>query len=481
MTHIRIRFTSPSPTGGKQIHESIQIKTSEGFLPLAETAQSTATGEVEPAVGKRAARSMKDADEQVEAQGEVSRRSLLQDGPSAEGLGVFSNVVTEVKEEKYEVQENTLYQSSDGTSRREHSDNAEIFLPRREMASFKAQLDAFKTKLEEEVIERFKIEDELKSEKEIYEFETRSLHERIEELVKSLLEKNLKLETLENWIEEYKKEQESARQENECLQSVLAKSKVEISKLRSQVIAANDQTEEFMGEVESLRERAKQNALEKDRMKKRLRDEIEENGKEIRGLKDSLEEKERINEEKDKKIQSLGKDASLYKEQVEELREELTKASNRSNADQESLKILRDSSKSEQLLELSNELNDVYREYLETQSKVSVLTDALNSAQREIEDARNCEEKHSLELQNFKEKYAELKDLSTALREENRHLKNTSQKRSKDSRETKKKFLILETEVMWLREALNIVGISKPDTLKGVPNVDQIDTRGTLS
>ena len=466
MPHIKIRITSPSPQAGQKLQEVLQIKTPEGFLSLTETGETFSTPRDGTVVADTTSKFPEASDGQQTDATEPNQEQ------------VCSSSVTEVREEAWEVKQNSTEETTqlDGDASDAGQPKGEFLVPRRELASFKLQLDAFKAKLEEEVIERFKLEDELKSERGVHEFESRVLREQLEEMSKCIMEKSQTIESLENALDEDRRQGESLRLEVETLEDAVTRGRAEANRLRSDVIAANDQAEEMTREIGSLRKKAENDASEKESIKKRFRVEIEDNSSDLRDMRNSFEKEKKLNEEKENTIRSLKKDIRSYQEQVEELQKELNTASDEVNSHQETGKSAQHARKSEELIAMSSELNEVYREHVETQSRMTVLAVTLNSAQREIQDARHTEAKHSFELQNYKERFNEMKDLSTALKEENRHLKNTLQRKSRDSRDMKKKYLILETEVMWLREALNIVEMSKPEPFKGGVILEQVNS-----
>lgn len=482
MTHITIRLSSP-PAGSKNIREIIRIKTPEKMLSL----DDKTLVEAEEDNLKRADTCFNGAKEQVTVCGS-SQDLLARDSlhTRAEEKYVYTNcntgkedpkclislvntdidhgrgetVVTNGKKTGLHLQGNSCSQTScDSCGRPIARDEleSELYITRKDLATVQNQLETFKSRLEEELIERFKLEEELKSEAEVHECEMKVLREKIESLEEIECEKTKRVEELEKMLLVYKEEYEKCLADVEELRTFVGKYQSDVCKLRAQANLASDQAVEAINEMEVLTKKTEKSEHEKERVRKQLKSEMEGCWKEVRELRTALENWEKLDAERKSRIQTLENEVASYKDQVNELREQLTECSNERSEGGSKM----DHNKSEHLLMLCHELNEIFREHLNSQGKFSELSFVLTATQKELEEARNRSQQQNLALEEFKQKYNDLHDNMLALGEENRHLRNSLEQKCADFRDIRRKFLVSETEVSWLKEALNIVDNAK--------------------
>ncbi|XP_078382026.1 uncharacterized protein LOC144664703 [Oculina patagonica] len=490
MTHITIRLASP-PAGSKNIREIIRIKTPEKLLPISEASGSFIV-ETEDRNLSMDETCFEDKMKQMvngNSQGLPPFEGLHS---SAEGNGPIYVDTCETRKEdsnRFTPRINTENGSkingtavhdgetelncqgksqtqcdSCGRPIEREGFESELYITRKDLASVQNQLVTFKARLEEELIERFKLEEELRSEAESHQSELRTLKEKIECLEENECEKSRRVEELENMIAVYKEEHEKSCEEVEILRNFVGKYQSELCKLRAEAHNASDQAVEAMNEMELLTKKMEKSEQEKDKIKKQLQSEMEEYWREVRELRSALENWERLDVERKTRIQTLENEVASYKGLVDELREELTECSNKTT-NQENNNSKMDPAKSEHLLMLCHELNEIFREHLSSQGKFSELSFVLAATQKELEEARNRSQSQNLALQEFKRNYNDLHDTMVALNEENRHLRNSLEKKCTEFTEIRRKFLVSETEVSWLKEALSIVDSSKRKTL----------------
>ena len=338
---------------------------------------------------------------------------------------------------------------------------SELFITRKDLSSVQTQLETFKSRLEEELIERFKLEEELKSEAEAHESEMKILKEKIENLEENESEKGRRIEELESTVLVYKEEYEKGWEEMEDLRNFVGKYQTEVCKLRAEANTANDQAVEAINEMEILTKKTEKSEYEKDKIRKQLKSEMEGYWREVRELRIALENWEKLDAERKNRIQTLESEVGSYKDLVNKLREELTERSNKTDGEISKADPHKNSEKNEHLLVLCHELNEIFREHLNSQGKFSELSFVLAATQKELEEARNRSQIQNRTLQEFKQKYNDLHDNMVALSEENQHLRNSLEKKCADFRDIRRKFLVSETEVSWLKEALNIVDNAK--------------------
>ena len=130
---------------------------------------------------------------------------------------------------------------------------------------------------------------------------------------------------------------------------------------------------------------------------------------------------------------------------------------------------IRSKIKTNEILNLENEKQILtYRaswtkctENISVSEKFSEMQELLNTKEKELEDVRNDYESQNIEIQNYKEKNVELKDVILATCQDNAHLKNRLEQQSRDCTELKKKLIVLETETGWLRDALKSFGLRR--------------------
>lgn len=481
MTHITIRLASP-PAGSRNIREIIRIKTPEKLFPYCD-----ARGSVVVETGERNF-SMAHKDQAKQVPSSDSSQGL----PPSEGSysnaegndSIFINTNGDTKtedlnsrintENESEVRDETVVQNGEAELNCQENSQcdscgrpiareefeSELYITRKDLAAVQSQLATFKARLEEELIERFKLEEELKSEADTHESELRILKEKIECLEENECEKARRVDELENMIVVYKEEHEEGWEEVENLRNFVGKYQSELCKLRVEANNASDQAVEAINEMELLTKKTEKSEQEKDKIKKQLKSEMEGYWREVCELRNALENWERLDVERKTRIQTLENEVASYKGLVNELREELTECSNKKSDNVKNSKI--DPIKSsEHLLLLCHELNEVFREHLNSQGKFSELSFVLAATQKELEEARNRSQSQNQALQEFKRNYNDIHDSMVALTEENRHLRNSLEKKFAESTEIRRKFLVSETEVSWLKEALNIVDTAK--------------------
>ena len=481
MTQITIRLSSP-PAGTKSVTEIIRIKTPEKMFSLGDEVLDENLNITEPSFEDKRAQvvdtSSQDlpaldafhssADEQyVYTTGDTGGKELehlssrvnRETGNERESTG-FENeggeMVVRPSEPGLNFQVNSYLQrqcESCGRPVERDEFESELYITRKDLATVQSQLETFKCRLEEELVERFKLEQELKSEAESHEIEMKVLTEKIESLTENESEKAKRVEELENTTLIYKEEYEKCLEDVEELRKFVCKYQSEVCKLRAEANMANDQAVEAINEMEILTKKTEKSEHEKDKIRKQLTSEMEGYWREVRELRAALENWEKLDAEKTSRIQTLENEVSSYKDLVNELREELIEYSNKTNESESKV----NQNKSEHLLMLCQELHEIFREHLNSQGKFSELSFVLTATQKELEEARNRGQMQNFALQEFKQKFNDLHDNMVALSEENRHLRNSLDKKCADFRDIRRKFLVSETEVSWLKEALNIV------------------------
>ena len=493
MTHITIRLASP-PAGSKNVREIIRIKTPEKLRPFCEAVHGNVLVETEEKKFNMAEDTYNE-----------DKTVHLVNGNSQAGLPPFEECHSNAEE-------NEIYVDTNGDTRTEQSNRiashvntenesevsatammngetrlicrensqaqcdscgrltereeceSELYMTRKDLASVQNQLAMFKSRLEEEYIERFKLEDELKSKAETHQSELSILKEKITFLEENECEKTRRIEELESIIEAYKEENEKSREDVENLRSVVSKYQSELCKLRVEANNASDQAVEAINEMELLTKKTEKSDQDKDRIQKQLKSDMEGYWREVLELRIALENWEKLDVERKTRIQTLEDEVTSYKGLLNELREELTGCSNKTVTDERG-HSKEDPTKSEHLLVLCHEVNEIFREHLSSQGKFSELSFVLAATQKELEEARNRSQSQNLVLQEFKRNYNDLHDTMQALTEENRHLRNSLEKKCGKFTEIRRKLLVSETEVSWLKEALNIVDNAKRKTL----------------
>ena len=498
MTHITIRLASP-PAGSKNVREIIRIKTPEKLLPFCEAVHGNVLVETERQKFNMADDTYNEDKTVHLVNGDSRSLPAFEECHSNAGHSnaeenepfyVDTNSDTRTEQSnRFTSRVNTQNESEvrttammNGETRlicRENSQarcdscgrltereecESELYITRKDLASVQNQLAMFKSRLEEEFIERFKLEEELKSEAETHQSKLSILKEKINFLEENECEKTRRIGELESMIDSYKEENEKAREEVENLRSVVSKYQSELCKLRVEANNASDQAVEAINEMELLTKKTEKSDQDKDRIQKQFKSDMEGYWREVLELRIALENWEKLDVERKTRIQTLEDEVTSYKGLVNELREELTGCSNKTVTDERS-HSKEDPTKSEHLLVLCHELNEIFREHLSSQGKFSELSFVLAATQKELEEARNRSQSQNLVLQEFKRNYNDLHDTMQALTEENRHLRNSLEKKCGKFTEIRRKLLVSETEVSWLKEALNIVDNAKRKTL----------------
>ena len=485
MTHIAIRLASP-PAGSKNVREIIRIKTPEKLLPFYETVSGDVIVETEEKKFNMADTCLVNGNsqglsplEEFHSNAEESLASYVDtngDTRTEQSNRFTSHINTENESEekemtmingetKFNCQENSQAQCDRCGRRTEREEfESELYITRKDLTSVQNQLATFKSRLEEELIEKYKLEEELKSEAESHQSELSILKKKIEDWEENECEKTRRIEKLESMIDIYKKENEKSWEEVENLRSFVGKYQSEMCKLRLEANNASDQAAEAINEMELLTKKTEKSEQDNNTVRKQFKSEMEGYRREVRELRNALENWERLDVERKTRIQALENEVASYKGLVNELREELTECSNKTASDERSHSTV-DPTKSEYLLVLCHELNEIFREHLNSQGKFSELSFVLAATQKELEEARNRSQSQNLALQEFKRNYNDLHDTMQALSEENRHLRNSLEKKSEKFTEIRRKILVSETEVSWLKEALNIVDSAKRKTV----------------
>lgn len=310
----------------------------------------------------------------------------------------------------------------------------------KELEDKKLEVEEIKTKLEDELFERLRIEDEFVTERELLEREVFSLRERIDELEG---EATWKIDDLEDNFKILTTKYENAKEEITHLKVMLERTVSENIKLRNDQSASDDRVLDILDELELWKRKAQENAEKGDTSRSILQAEIDMNEKEISELKENLMETCKNNKERSKSPIEIKCDCQKDETAIRD-----------PDSLQDENKII---SNEKQLLELSSELNELYREHVSYQEKFLSLQHGLVSKEQELDDIRGEYESQNIEIQNYKERYAELKDVALATSQENSHLKNRLEKKSDEHKELHKKNIVLETEVVWLREALGLI------------------------
>lgn len=463
MTHITIRLGSP-PVGSKNIREIIRIKTPESFVVdtreqdiymadsnYKDNSKQVVHGICENLKPFEGSPSNVDGDENVYDYVHNGARS----GDSKQFNALCVNTENCTERSGMVLENLETHCNSCGLRVTREEVESELYITRKDLATVQSQLETFKIRLEEELVERFKLEEELKSEAESHENELKILKEKIDFLEENESEKARRIEELESQIVVYKEEHEKSWEEVESLRSFVGKYQSDLSKLRVEANNASDQAVEAINEMELLTKKSEKNEQEKVKIKKQMKSEMEEYCEEVRELRNVLENWEKLDGERKTRIQTLESEVASYKSLVNELKENLADQSNR--ASEERSKAKTDSTTNEHLLLLCVELNEIFREHLNSHGKFSELSLVLAATQKDLEEARNRSQSQNQILQKFKRDYNDLHDTMTALNEENRHLRNSLEKRCVEVADIRRKFLASETQVSWLKEALDIV------------------------
>ena len=463
MTHITIRLGSP-PVGSKNIREIIRIKTPESFVVdtreqdiymadsnYKDNSKQVVHGICENLKPFEGSPSNVDGDENVYDHVHNGARS----GDSKQFNALCVNTENCTERSGMVLENLETHCNSCGLKVTREEVESELYITRKDLATVQSQLETFKIRLEEELVERFKLEEELKSEAESHENELKNLKEKIDFLEENESDKARRIEELESQIVVYKEEHEKSWEEVESLRSFVGKYQSDLSKLRVEANNASDQAVEAINEMELLTKKSEKNEQEKVKIKKQMKSEMEEYCEEVRELRNVLENWEKLDGERKTRIQSLESEVASYKSLLNELKENLADQSNR--ASEERSKAKTDSTTNEHLLLLCVELNEIFREHLNSHGKFSELSLVLAATQKDLEEARNRSQSQNQILQQFKRDYNDLHDTMTALNEENRHLRNSLEKRCVEVADIRRKFLASETQVSWLKEALDIV------------------------
>lgn len=354
---------------------------------------------------------------------------------------IENNLIKEQTTEPEVIAENSYNTWKSSCEENEVCDRCKVHVCDKELEAKKFEVEALKAKLEEELFERIKVEDEFVLEKEHFEAEILKLRARIEELEE---ETSWRIEDLENNNMVLTTENENARDEIAHIKGLLERTVSENTKLRNNESFSDDRIIEILDELEVWKKKAYEIEERGNTSRINLQDEIETNEKEIRELKETLEETRQLNETKRRlSLQEITCNCGDF---------DNSKSDTTANKS-ENLTI----SNEKQMLELSSELNELYRDHVDYQDKYFALNQELISKEKELDELRGDYESQNIEIQNLKERYAELKDVVLATKQENAHLQNRVDKKSDEYKELKKKHLVQETEITWLRDALGLI------------------------
>lgn len=318
--------------------------------------------------------------------------------------------------------------------------NSNQLEPSEDSATIKSRLEEFK----------FRKKEELKSETEAREQKRKVLEEKIQSLEYKENEKAKRVEELENSILIYKDDYEKCQKEVAELRKMVNKFQSELYKLKLEANTANDQAVEARNQMQLLVKKMHSCEKEKEQIKEEWKCETVGRCREILELrKFAVEILEEVDTERKERIESL-----VESHEDLDTEEQLSEGSNK--GDDNGSNVDPNISESHMSL-LSKELNEIFRENLSSHEKISELTRVLTATQKELEQVRNQYQVKNHSLQDLKQKFDDLHDNMSVLAEENKQLKNSLAKKCADFRNIRRKFLVSETEVSWLKEALNIV------------------------
>lgn len=318
--------------------------------------------------------------------------------------------------------------------------NSNQLEPSEDSATIKSRLEEFK----------FRKKEELKSETEAREQKRKVLEEKIQSLEYKENEKAKRVEELENSILIYKDDYEKCLKEVAELRKMVNKFQSELYKLKLEANTANDQAVEARNQVQLLVKKMHSCEKEKEQIQEEWKCETVGHCREILELrKFAVEILEEVDTERKERIELL-----VASHEDLDREEQLSEGSNK--LDDNVSNVDPNISESHMSL-LSKELNEIFRENLSSQEKISELTRVLTATQKELEQVGNQYQIKNHSLQDLKQKFDDLHDNMSVLAEENKQLKNSLAKKCADFRNIRRKFLVSETEVSWLKEALNIV------------------------
>lgn len=319
---------------------------------------------------------------------------------------------------------------------------------RKDTATVKSCLEEFK----------FRKEEELKSETEAHEQKRKILEEKIQSLEYKEKEKTKRVEELENSILVYRDDYEKCMKEVEELRKMVNEFQSELYKQRLDANTANDQAVEARNQMELLVKKIQSCEKEKEQIQQEWKCEAAEYCRELLELRTfAVENLEKVDSERKDRIELL-----VVSHEDLDREEQLSGGSNK--VDDNGSKM--DSNISEPHMSLlSKELNEMFGENLSSQENLSELTRVLTATQKELEQVRSQYQVKNRAFQDLKQKFDHLHDGMSALAEENKQLRNSLGKKCADFRNIRRKFLVSETEVSWLKEALNIVDNPKKKTV----------------
>lgn len=303
MTHVTIQLSSP-PLGSRNVKEVIRIKTPEKMFSLGddvivETEQENLnTKEIcleEENIrlidsGLQALPELESRDTSVYTNGITGN----EDSEFLTGGEGHKKVVKDSEPMGCEFLLNSSAEThcnSCGGQIEEKQAEAELELKvtRKDLASVQGQLEAFKSRLEEELIERFKLEEELRTETGASRDEIQVLKAKIESLEYKGNESAKRVEELEKEILVYKKEYEKGLKEVEELKKSVSKYQSEVCKLKAEAHTSNDQAVEVTNQMEVFTKKIQKCEHEKEKIKQEMKFEVAGYCKEVQELRNVVD------------------------------------------------------------------------------------------------------------------------------------------------------------------------------------------------
>ncbi|XP_032217856.2 filament-like plant protein 1 [Nematostella vectensis] len=263
---------------------------------------------------------------------------------------------------------------------------------------------------------------------------------------------------LENQVETLKLEKLKRDREIERLEALLRKSAKENNRLFMNENAAEETILEMRVELENWKTKAQDIDAKLETTRRLHQEETICYENQINEVNEEIQKEKDIGLQKSKRLQEMELELREYKQRLSSVG-----IHNLSSVKESGFS---DCSKDEDLLALSHELNELYREHLHCQEKINIAEKELDVKAKELEETQGQNESKNIALQNFKEKYAELGDIVMATKQENMHLRNRLAQKYKENETLRRKCLLHETEAKWLKDALNIVSENRKRTVR---------------
>lgn len=428
MPHIAIKLSAP-PIGSKSVTEIVRIKTPENMFSFSDSIV------VETEQESLDTNGFVGWSDTCVCTPEVTKNKDWQELKDDE-INETSLRDAEKMESKFPL-DSCAGPQYDSGGRQNSKNELEV---RKDTATVKSRLEEFK----------FRKEGELKSETEEHEQKRKILEQKIQSLEYKEEEKTKRVEELENSILVYRYDYEKCMKEVEELRKMVNNFQSELYKQRVDANTANDHALEARNQMELLLKKIQACEKEKEQIQQERKCEAAEYCRELLELrKFAVENLEKVDSERKDRIELV-----VVAHEDLDREEQLSEGSNK--VDDNGSKM--DSNISEPHMSLlSKELNEMFGESLSSQENFSELTRVLTATQKELEQVRSQYQVKNHALQDLKQKFDHLHDSMAALAEENKQLKNSLGKKCEDFRNIRRKFLVSETEVSWLKEALNIV------------------------